>query len=773
MGIKKITEKELEIKISINKSTEEIEPKPSFPEQKRVEKAFEVAINTEKEGYNLYVAGPDGVGKTTYSLIKFKESAKNKRTPEDICYYHNFEKPENPKCLLLPAGYGKKLSNDINKIIENLKETVYKQFESKEFEDEEVKIIKEIEDKRRKIIEQLTEDAKKHGLAVVFTPAGIKLFPIIEGKVIPDFVNIPQIRDIYNKRIEEFDEKFRDYLRQLRELDYQLFEKLKKVKEQISNFIIENAFYFIEEKYKEIEEASKFIKYIKGKFVENIEIFIRLKLAEGNYVLQRALERDLNIFKLNVVVDNSDSKGAPVKLEGIPTFKTLFGYISYKAEMGILYADHMSIIAGSLHKSRGGYLLLKAIDVIKNPILWDALKRTLLHKKIYMTQTSFDGFFPFSVGINPEPVPFDIKLALIGDSFVYSILSTYDTEFNRLFKVKAEFNPIIKLSNNVIEDLSHAISKIVKEENLKHLSPDGISEVFKHAVVLSGDRNKINVIFSYISDILREANFISGEKKYIDKKDIQTTIKEKKFRRNLVEEKILELISEGKLIVDVEGKQVGQVNGIAVYDIGDYSFGKPSRITASVYIGEKGIINIEREVELSGPIHSKGVMILSGFIGRKYGRDVPLAISCSIAFEQSYGEVEGDSASAAELISVLSEISNIPVKQNLAITGSIDQHGNIQPVGGIKEKIEGFYYTCKNTKFTGEQGVIVPSRNFSNIILEDEILESISKGEFSIYTVDNIDDCIKLLTGEEPLEFHKKVIQTLEEFYQKVIKHKD
>jgi predicted ATP-dependent protease len=276
-----------------------------------------------------------------------------------------------------------------------------------------------------------------------------------------------------------------------------------------------------------------------------------------------------------------------------------------------------------------------------------------------------------------------------------------------------------------------------------------------------------------LSDILREADSSTIGKKHIESEDIKRTIKEKKFRRNLVEEKIRELINEGKIIIDVEGKEIGQVNGIAVYDIGDYSFGKPSRITASVYIGEKGIVNIEREVELSGPIHSKGVMILSGYIGRKYGKDVPLAISCSIAFEQSYGEVEGDSASAAELLAVLSEISEIPIKQNFAITGSIDQHGNIQPVGGIKEKIEGFYYTCKHKKFTGNQGVIVPARNFSNIILEDEILESISKNEFSIYTVENIDDCIKLLTDVEPLQFHKKVLETLEEFYKKVIKHRE
>ncbi len=773
MAIKKLMENELEIKIKVEKSTKEIEPKPSFPKQERVEKAFKVAIETEKEGYNLYVAGPEGIGRTTYALLKFKKAAKNKKTPEDICYYHNFEKPENPKCLLLPAGYGKKLSNDINQIIENLKETVYKQFESKEFEEEEIKTIKSNEEKRAKIIQQMTEDAKKHGLAVIFTPAGIKLLPIVEGKVIPDFMNIPQLREIYNKRIEEFDEKFRDYLRQLRELDYQLFEKLKKLKEQISKFIIDNTFYFIEEKYKNIKEASKFISYIKDKFIQNIEIFIRLKVVEGNYVLQKTLEREINVFRLNVVVDNSNIEGAPVQLEGIPTFKTLFGYISYKAEMGVLYADHMSIIAGSLHKNRSGYLLLRAIDVVKNPILWDALKRTLLHKKIYMTQMPFDGFFPFSVGINPEPVPFDIKLALIGDSFLYSILSTYDIEFNRLFKVKAEFNPIIPLSDEVIKDLSHAVSKIIKEENLKHLSSNGLSELFKYGVILSGDRNKINVIFSYLSDILREADSLSANKNYIEEADIKETIKLKKFRRNLIEEKIRELIAEGKIIVDVDGSKIGQINGIAVYDVGDYSFGKPSRITASVYIGEKGIVNIEREVELSGPIHSKGVMILSGYIGRKYGKDVPLAISCSIAFEQSYGEVEGDSASAAELMTVLSEISGIPLKQNLAITGSIDQHGNIQPVGGIKEKIEGFYYTCKNTNFTKNQGVIVPERNFSNILLEEEILESISKGEFTIYTVENIDDCIKLLTDMEPLQFHKKVLETLEEFYKKVIKHKD
>ena len=769
MGIKKLYHEELKIKYKIDKSTKEVSAERLFPGQERVKKAFDIALKTEKEGYNIYVAGPEGIGKLTYTIERLKKEAVKKDPPEDICYYFNFEEPQKPKYLLLPAGYGKKLQKKLNEIIENLKENTIKQFESKEFEDEKSKIIKKIEEERKKVFQELKIEAEKYGLTPVITPAGIQFLPLINGKPSPEALAIPEIKTEFEKKLELFDEKFRDYVRKLRDLDIKLQEELKELKNKVSSYVVDSAFFKLLEEFKNFPEIISFLNYLKTRIVERIDIFIRWKILEGDFLFQRALERELNMFRINVVVDNSSLKGAPVIHEELPTFKSLFGHISYSAEMGILYADHMSIISGSLLKSRGGFLILRAFDIIKNPFLWDALKRVILHKKVHISQSPFEDTFPFHVGIHPEPVPFKTKLAMLGDSSLYELLSLYDLEFNRIFKVKGEFDPVIDVNEELLLAFPKIIKKIQEDENLKDFSKDALTELFKFGVVRSGSRKKFNMIFSYITDVAREADAISKNKE-ITGEDIKTAIKEKIFRSNLIEEKIRKLFEEGKLIIDIEGKKIAQINGLSVYELGDFSFGKPSRITASSYIGEKGIINIEREVELSGPIHSKGVMILSGYIGRKYGKDTPLALSCSITFEQSYGEVEGDSASAAELMAVLSSINEIPLRQDIAITGSIDQHGNIQPVGGIKEKIEGFYKVCKVIGLTGKQGVIVPSRNYDNIILDDEVIESIEKGEFHIYTVDNIDDVIRILTEKDPLEFHRETKDILMGFYEKVIK---
>ncbi len=771
MAVKHLNADQIRIDISLKEGTQNIKPETLFPGQERVEKAFNVGLSTEKEGYNIYVAGPEGIGKVTYSLHKIKNISKQKKTPEDICYYNNFEEPYRPKYLLLPAGYGKKLSRDLDRSIDTLKEAVVKQFESKEFEDEKVKLIKNAEEKRKNILEQLKKEAESYGLAMVITPAGIQLLPIVQGKVSPEFLKIPEIKTEFEKKVELFDETFRKYLRELRDVEHTLIDSLNELKKKVSEYIVENVFYRIEEKYKDIKQALIFIRYIKEKIAERIDLFIRWKILEGDFFLQRTVEREFNLFRLNVIVDNSKTEGAPYKYEEIPTFKTVFGHIAYKAEMGILYADHMSITAGSLLKVRGGYLLLRAVDIIKNPFLWEALKRSILHKKVYISQHLVEEVFPFQVGIFPEPVPFDVTIILVGDNKLYNLLSIYDFEFNRLFKVKAEFDPVIKLTEEVIQSFPRIVKKIVTEEKMKDLTADALSELLRYSIQLSGNRKRINVVFSHINDIVREADSRS-DGDLITGKDIKLTIKEKIFRENLVEEKIRELFKEGILIIDIEGKKVGQVNGLTVYDLGNFRFGKPSRITASSYIGEKGIISIEREVELSGPIYDKGVLILSGYIGSRYGKDTPLTLSCSITFEQSYGEVEGDSASAAELIAVLSSIGDIQIRQDLAITGSIDQHGNIQPVGGIKEKVEGFYRVCKIIGLTGEQGVIVPSRNIDNIILDDDVIKSIEKGEFHIYTVDHIDDVIQLTSGMKPLEFHQKVKEELIQFYEKVSKGK-
>jgi predicted ATP-dependent protease len=770
MNITKVKAEDLKINIRFDKSTKEYNPKPIFFSQERVEKAFETGLKVNKEGYNIYVSGEDGIGRTTYTKMKLEEHAKNLPVPEDIIYYHNFEDPYKPRVLIVKSGLGKKLESSINEIIEKLKKEVYKVFESKEYEEEKLKLIKDAEEKREKILEKLKTDANKHNLGVLFTSYGIELVPIINGKIITN-LNIltdKQYKE-YQENLNKFDDKFLDYVQQLREIDEYLDGVLKDLKLKISKFKLDSLYYKHEKEFKEHKEILEFLKYHKENVLNNIDLFIELRFTEKNSIFYRSLEQEIKKFKINLFVDNSNLNYAPVIFETNPSFKNLFGGINFEAEMGILFTSHNNIFAGSFHKARGGFLVLYIKDLLKDILLWELLKKSIVNKEIYINGTDILGIFSLSVGLTPSPVPGIVKVILIGDEYTYNLLSEFDNDFKKIFKVKAEFNNIAKINQDVINNFPILVKNIIESEDLKDVSSDGLEELFRYMVKLSENKNKIYLNFSYLTDVLREAE-IKTNSDLITKREIKEVINEQIFRENLLEEKIIELIDEGKIIVDIEGGRIGQVNGLSVYEVGEYSFGKPSRITASAYIGEKGIINIEREVELSGPFHDKGVLIISGYLGRKYGTDFPLSLSCSITFEQSYGEVEGDSASLAELIAVLSEIGQIPVKQSIAITGSVDQHGNVQPVGGIKEKVSGFFKICKIKGLNGSHGVIVPKRNYDNIILDEEVIEAIEKNLFNIYLVDNVDEAIYILTDMDPLEFHREVKVRLEDFYKNSIK---
>lgn len=770
MKHKKVLLEDLIIDFDIKNSTKDVKPTPYFLGQDRVDKAFDTGLSIKSEGYNIFVTGPDGIGRTEYTKLKLKEVAQRYETPEDIIYYHNFEEPLKPKVILLKSGTGKILSKRIDSILERLKNEAFKIFENKEYEEEKVKIIKETENKKEKILEELRNEAQKYNLGVIITSFGINLLPIIDGQIVTNIKALPDhlLRE-YKKNVEKFDEKFRSYLRQVRELDHTIEEELRKLQENISRQLVDNIYFFVEEEFKNDKKVLEFLNYHKKNVIENINIFIEYKLTEDNPIIHKSIEQDIKLFKINIIVDNSILDGAPVIIETNPNFKNLFGKIAYEAYMGILFASHMNIVAGSLHKSRGGFLVLYSKDILKNFFLWDSFKKAIQTKEIRIGGDTGIDIFSLHIGIDPEPVPFNTKVILIGESFEFDLLSEYDLDFNRIFKIKAEFNPIKEITDEDIKVFPGFIKKLVIDEGLKDVSSDGIKELLKYAVIRSGNRKKINLVFNKIVDVLREANLSSKE--LITSEDIKKVIREQKYRINLVEEKILELIKEGKIIIYTEGKEIGQVNGLSVYSIGELKFGKPTRITASAYIGEKGIINIEREVELSGPVHNKGVLILSGFIGRRYGSDFPLTINCSITFEQSYGEVEGDSASVAEAIAVLSEIAEIPVRQDIAVTGSIDQHGNVQPVGGIKEKVEGFFKACKLTGLTDNQGVIVPYRNKDNLVLDDEVVESIKEKKFNIYLVNHIDEAIEILSEMESQNFHLKVKARLEEFFHNSIKY--
>lgn len=763
MAWKKLDFENLDLTFNFPSGTSEYLEEEIFLQQERLEKAFDLALKLDKDGYNVYVCGPNGIGRSRYTLKRLQEVAPTKERPPDICYINNFKDSYRPKALVLPAGYGRKLADYIEEILEFLKRETFKAFEGKEYEEELTTLTKEIDSQKEKIINELIEEAKKYNLMVLFGPEGVRLLPIfkIETPVPQEqLLENPQIREEYQKNLNAFEPTFRQYMRRLRELDSSFGENLFKLRKKIATNLVNKAFEKLEEEFKEIEAVQEFISEVKEELAKNIHLFIEWEKAKGNVIAQNSINRALNIFRVNVLIDNTKTEGAPVIYEKVPTLKGLFGQINYRAEMGILYADHLSLAPGTLHKINGGYLVLDIWEVLKNPYVWVLLKRTLLHKKLYLMGGMVEEIPVPHVGLLPEPIPFSAKVFLIGDPYLYYLLSFYDREFSELFKIKAEFNPVIDINDDVLKAFPKIIKKILKEENIKELDSSGLSEIFKYAVYQAGDRKKISIVLEDIIDLLREANTIT-KNEVITGEEIKKALKEKIFRINLVEEKIRELIKEGKIIIDIEGKKPGQINGLSVYMLGDHSFGKPSRITANVFPGSKGIINIEREIDMSGPIHSKGVLILSSYLYNKYSSDFTLQLSCTLTFEQAYEPVEGDSASAAELMAILSAISKIPIRQDIAVTGSIDQFGNIQPVGGIKEKIEGFYRVCKLTNFTGKQGVIVPAKNFDNILLDEDVLEDIKAGKFHIYTVETIDDVIEILTGYKPEKFHKEVLKGL------------
>ncbi|MFN4132218.1 MAG: Lon protease family protein, partial [Caldimicrobium sp.] len=575
----------------------------------------------------------------------------------------------------------------------------------------------------------------------------------------------PRIREEYQKNLNAFEPIFRDYMRKLRDLDSAFGEILLKLREKIAENLVNKAFQELEASFKDIEEVKNYFQVLKRELVKNIHLFIEWEKARGNIMVQNGINKALNMFRVNLLVDNSNTKGAPVIFEKVPTLKGLFGQINYRAEMGILYADHLSLTAGSLHKANGGFLVIDLWEILKNPYIWIILKRALLHKKLYLMGGMVEEIPVPHVGLSPEPIPFNTKVFLIGDPYLYYLLSFYDEEFRELFKIKAEFDPILPMDDLTKEAFPKIVKQIIEEEKIKELSPSALNELLKFTILESGDRKKIKLILEDIKDLLREAHVFSINEK-IEGDHVKRALREKIYRVNLIEEKIIEYIKENKILITVAGTRIGQINGLSVITLGDYSFGKPSRITASVYPGTKGVINIEREIEMSGPIHSKGVLTLSSYIFHKYSSHFPIQLSCTLTFEQAYEFVEGDSASCAELLAILSAISQIPLRQDLAITGSIDQFGNLQPVGGIKEKVEGFYKVCKILNFTGTQGVVIPYQNFDNLTLNEEILEDVKQGKFHIYTAEKVDDAIEIFTGLKPEKFHKKVLANLKKFYE-------
>lgn len=738
------------------KTTQEVEAKYEMIKQKRVEKALDFGLGVKSEGFNLFVSGPSGTGRNTAVMRKVKEIAKNEPVPDDICYLYNFQKPDEPKVVTLPASKGCKFREDMENCIKEIETEIRKSFESKEYESHKRETLKHFEEQKKALSQELEEFAKSKGFTLQQTITGIAVVPVYKGKPLKDkdYEKLSEKeKNQINERQSEVQQKLEDYLRKVRNIERKAKQEIKELDKKIALYSIGHLIDEIKQKYKEFPIIEEHLESIKKDITNNVN---NLKKEEDRspFPFMPAVNQKkkiLNKYKVNLLVDNCELKGAPVVVENNPTYYNLVGKIEYSQTLGMMTTDFTMIKPGAIHRANGGYLIIQALDILKDYFAWEALKRIIKHKKVKIEDIN-ERFRLISIkSLKPQPLPIDLKIIMVGLPLIYHLLYIYDKDFKKLFKVKADFDTKLDRSNERIKEYTTFIASKCKEENLNHFNSEAVATLIEHSSRLTEHKQKLSAKFSEILTVIREASYWSKKdnSKIVEAKHVKKAINEKIYRSNMIEEKIQEMIDENTLLIDTEGKKIGQINGISILDLGDYMFGKPSRITARTFVGKGDLVNIEREAKLSGNIHSKGVLILKGYLGEKFAQDKPLALSVSICFEQLYEEIEGDSASSAELYCILSSLTETPLAQNIAVTGSVNQKGEIQPVGAINEKIEGFYKTCKLKGLNGSQGIIIPKDNEKHLMLRDEVIKAVEEGAFHIYSIKTIEEGIEILTGIE------------------------
>lgn len=737
-------------------TTKEVNPLKGIIGQQRGTEALSFGLKMKKKGYNIYVTGIGGTGRSSFTNSITKEFAAKKSVPSDWAYVYNFKKKESPKALSLAPGKGKKFKEDVEDTIENLKKLIPESFKGMEYESRRNDIMRITNQKKQEILKQLNEKSSEYGF--VYTPTEQGLLSI----ALKD--NRPMNEEEYqNLGIEEREKMMGKYnelhlvtfddFNKLREVDEELVQSMKDLDKKIVSELVNFDIKKIKDNYKENGEISEYLVDLEEDILENIEKFKKTPARnftmfdlppdmEGNFFIR---------YKVNLFIDNSNLDHAPIINESNPIYNNLMGSIEYKSQMGVLATDFTQIKPGSLHFANGGYLIFQMKEILNNPISWEMLKRALKTDEINIENQNKLMGLAVTSSLKPEPIPLDIKVIIIGDEYTYNMLYAYDDDFKKLFKVMADFDVDMDKNRDNIKLMAEFITSHCEENNLRHFDRSAFVRIVEFSTRLSGNQEKMSTQFNKIVEIIYEADLWAEEDgaDLISDSHILKAIEKKIERSNKYEEKLNEMFEEGTILMDLEGEKIGQINGLAVLGTGEYSFGKPSRITASVYSGKEGVINIEREANQSGRIHDKGVLILSGYIGHQYASTKPLGITVGIGFEQNYSIIDGDSASSTELYAILSSMAKVPIKQYIAVTGSVNQKGEIQPIGGVNEKIEGFYEICKQKGLTGHQGVMIPKTNKKNLVLKNEVVEAVREGKFHIYAIEHIDEGIKILTGYE------------------------
>lgn len=738
-------------------TTDDIPPLEGTIGQERALRSIDFGLGFDSQGFNIYMLGESGTGKTTTIKAILEKKAAGEKIPDDWVYVYNFKDPDRPKALNLPPGLGIILQKDADELLNMLRQEISKAFESKDYEKHKNKILEEYQESSKQLFSELEEEVTKQSFALKKTPTGLVIVPIKSGGEPLSQEEFDSLGPEMKKKIEalskEFQEKLDDVLRQIRETEKTIKEKLNRLERDVALSSVRHLIDELKSKYREYPKLIEFFDDVKEDVLNNLEDF---KTPEEtttplSFLKMVKPEPSFTRYKVNILVNNGGLRGAPVIIEPNPTYYNLFGRIEHKFQYGVALTDFTMIKGGAMHRANGGYLVVNALDLLKNIFAYDAVKRAIRNREIKIEDIWEQYRLISTVTLKPDPIPFNVKIILIGNPFLYYLLYNLDEDYKKLFKVKADFDNRMDRTEENIHKYAAFIAMRCKEETLKPFDRTGVAKVVEYGARLAEDQSKLSARFSDIADIIREANYWASKEqnKYVTDNHVEKAISEKIYRSNKIEEKIKELIVDGTLMVDTEGSVVGQVNGISVIDLGDYSFGKPSRITVKTFAGKSGVVNIEREAKMSGRIHNKGIMILTAYLGGKYAQDYPLSLSASLCFEQLYEEVEGDSATCTELFALLSSLSGLPIKQGIAVTGSMNQMGEVQPVGGINEKIEGFFDVCKAKGLTGEQGIIIPEKNIKNLMLKNSVIEAIREGKFHIYPISTAEEGIEILTGVE------------------------
>ena len=743
-------------------STDDCQPCDEIIGQERALRAILTGLDIKSLGYNIFITGMVGTGRTTTIKQLLERLEKEEKTPDDILYVNNFKNPDEPSLIVIPSGMGRLFRDGMAALIDMLKVNIPMLLKSKYYTERREAIIETQQKKQREILQKFEEKAAGQGFAVVQVQMGLfvkpDLVPTIEGRnvtfrelegMVKEEKFEQKELDELKKRYELLTSELEGIFESLREIDEETRIQLKSWDAEAITPIIRGGIAGLRERFTQ-KEIGEYLNQVEENLISNIELFKAQKKDDKEERLKDLPDAFLE-YRVNLLVDNSEVKGAPVVMETNPNYVNLFGTIeSTVTRMGVWQTDFTKIKAGSFLKANGGYLVINALDALLEPGVWLTLKRTL-RNQIFEIQNFLALYLISASRLKPQPIKSNVKVVMIGDSHIYNLLYFMDAEFKKIFKIKAEFDSEMNKDERTIRDYARFIKKICDEDGLSPVDKEGIAAIIEYGTRLAGRQRKVSTRFHILADVTREANYWAkmDQKKIIDREHVEKAIRERFERISLIEDKIQEMIEEGTILIDTEGREVGQVNGLSVYDMGQFAFGKPTRITAKTAVGRAGVINIEREADLSGPTHNKGVLILGGYLRGKYAQKKPFSLSASLAFEQSYSGVDGDSASSTEVYAILSSLSNLPLRQDIAVTGSINQKGEIQPIGGVNEKIEGFFDVCRAKGLTGSQGVIIPHQNIQNLMLRSDVVEAISAGQFHIYPIKSVDEGTEILTGVE------------------------